>query len=200
MSQLRIENLCFQNRGPIDLTVEPSQCVCLSGPSGSGKTMLLRAIVDLDPHEGRIFLDDVECNDIEAPDWRRQVSLLPAESQWWGDTVGSHFENPDENLLETLGFTRKVLSWQVSRLSTGERQRLALVRLLGNGPRAMLLDEPTASLDSENIGHVERLVAEYRKTHGTPVLWVSHDPNQIERVADRHFVVSERRLVERKLP
>ena len=95
----------------------------MSGPSGAGKTLLLRAIADLDPHRGRVFLDDAECNAFSASDWRGRVGMLPAESQWWGDSVGEHFAQIDYGLLECLGFDKEVMHWQISRLSSGERQR-----------------------------------------------------------------------------
>jgi ABC-type iron transport system FetAB ATPase subunit len=194
VAQLKIESLRFHKRGPFDLSVDGGECVCISGPSGAGKTLLLRSIVDLDPHEGRVFLDDIESKSIDAPSWRRTVGLLPAESQWWCDTVGPHFSDIDRDRLETLGFSEDVMGWTVSRLSTGERQRLALIRLLINRPRALLLDEPTASLDPSNVGQVETLLEDYRKQMNAPVLWISHDPAQTERVADRRYEISEGRL------
>jgi ABC-type iron transport system FetAB ATPase subunit len=194
MAQLKIESLRFHKRGPFDLLVDGGECVCLSGPSGAGKTLLLRSIVDLDPHEGRVFLDDLDSSSIDAPSWRKTVGLLPAESQWWCDTVGPHFSEVDRDRLETLGFSEDVMSWTVSRLSTGERQRLALIRLLINRPRALLLDEPTASLDPSNVGQVETLLEDYRKQMNAPVLWVSHDPAQAERVGDRRVEISEGNL------
>jgi ABC-type iron transport system FetAB ATPase subunit len=155
---------------------------------------MLRSIADLDPHDGRVFLDDLESKSIDAPSWRKAVGLLPAESQWWCDTVGPHFSEVDRDRLETLGFSDEVMRWTVSRLSTGERQRLALLRLLINRPRALLLDEPTASLDPSNVGQVETLLDDYRKQMNAPVLWVSHDPAQAERVADRRLEISEGKL------
>ena len=88
------------------------------------------------------------------------------------------------------------MDWTVSRLSTGERQRLALLRLLGNQPEALLLDEPTASLDVANVGQVENMINEYRRENDVPVLWVTHDPNQAKRVADRRFEISTTSLIE----
>lgn len=194
MARLKIESLRFKTRGPYDLTVEPGECLCLSGPSGAGKTLLLRSIADLDPHEGRVFLDEIDSFTLDAPAWRRTVGLLPAESQWWWDTVGPHFSTFEPERLEALGFGADVMGWEVSRLSTGERQRLALLRLLVNRPRALLLDEPTAALDPSNVGQVETLLEDYRRKTKAPVLWVSHDPAQARRVADRTYEISESRL------
>jgi ABC-type iron transport system FetAB ATPase subunit len=198
MARLTIQALRFQDRGPYDLVIEPGECVCLSGPSGAGKTLLLRSVADLDPHEGGMSLDDVDSLSVEAPVWRRTVGLLPAESQWWGDTVGPHFPVVDRPQLEALGFDVEVLGWEVSRLSTGEKQRLALLRLLAHRPRALLLDEPTAALDPSSVGQVEALLEDYRRMARAPVLWVSHDPAQAERVADRRYEISEAQL--RPLP
>jgi len=197
MSRLHIKALCYQEYGPFDLTIEAGQCVGLSGPSGSGKTLMLRAIADLDAHTGYVFSDDAECLIMQAPQWRKQVGLLPTESQWWHDTVGENFTSAvNKTYLKRLGFDEDALSWQISRLSSGERQRLALVRLLSNRPQVLLLDEPTASLDSANIQNAETLIAEYRRNIGAAVLWVSHDMEQIVRVAERHFQIHHTTLKE----
>ncbi|MDM8543603.1 ATP-binding cassette domain-containing protein [Desulfococcaceae bacterium HSG9] len=197
MSRLHIKALCYQGRGPFNLTVQAGQCVGLSGISGSGKTLMLRAIADLDTHSGHVFLDDAECQTMQAPQWRKQVGLLPTESQWWHDTAGENFTSAVElTLLKRLGFDEDALSWQVSRLSSGERQRLALARLLSSRPQALLLDEPTASLDSANIQNAETLIVEYRRDTGAAVLWVSHDMEQIARVAERHFQIHHEALKE----
>jgi len=156
---------------------------------------MLRAVADLDPHHGKVFLDDVECNDISPGQWRCMIGLLPAESQWWYETVGEHFGNSDMTLLSDLGFGKDILDHQVIHLSSGERQRLGLIRLLCNQPHALLLDEPTASLDSENTRRVERLIHEFRMQHQAPVIWVSHDSRQIERISDRHFQLIDGNLI-----
>ena len=196
MSQLRIEDLRYHIYGPIDLTIGSSECVSLTGPSGSGKTLLLRALADLDEHEGKIFLDDEECHEFEAPQWRKNVAMLPSESQWWFDRVGEHFDEPEERWLAMMDFDKDVMTWQVSRLSTGEKARLALLRLLENHPKALLLDEPTANLDAKSVDKFEMLVEEYRAENAAPVLWVNHDNEQSQRIAGRRFEIKNGTIIE----
>jgi ABC-type iron transport system FetAB ATPase subunit len=184
---LAFAELRTQGRGPYALSLAAGECVTLRGASGSGKSLLLRAVADLDPHDGWATLDGIACTDMSAPLWRRLVALLPAESQWWADDVGAHFQLDDCPYWAPLGFTPDVRAWQVSRLSSGEKQRLALSRALMNQPRVLLLDEPTASLDPVNTQAVEKLVAEYRRETKAAVLWVSHDTAQAARVGVRHF-------------
>jgi ABC-type iron transport system FetAB ATPase subunit len=121
--------------------------------------------------------------------------LLPAEAHWWADSVGEHLPARCEALLADLGFGPETLGWAISRLSTGERQRLALARVLVNRPAALLLDEATANLDPPNRDRVEALVEGYRAEHGAAVLWVSHDPEQRERLGGRRLMIQARRLV-----
>ncbi|MFV0438632.1 MAG: ATP-binding cassette domain-containing protein [Desulfopila sp.] len=97
--------------------------------------------------------------------------------------------------LGRLGFAEDVLGWQVSRLSSGERQRLAFVRALLPRPKVLLLDEPSSALDEVCTGLLETLVGEMRHSRQLTVLWVSHDQAQLARVADRIFTVEAHRLL-----
>ena len=196
MSRLEIQSLQFLSMGPIDLTIESSECVSVMGASGSGKTLFLRALADLDAHEGSVRFDGTLCAATPAPEWRRRLGMLPPESAWWADDVGPHFPAGYEgDELQALGFDRDVLGFDVHRLSTGERQRLALARLLAIGPESLLLDEPTASLDADNVARVEAVVQRYCRGKEAPVIWVSHDWEQARRVASRHFELRDGRLV-----
>ena len=184
MPDLTLEALTTHHVGPVDLTIAAGRCTVLHGPSGAGKSLLLRAIADIDPHEGSVRLGDTACEAIPAPLWRSRVGLLSAESRWWYPTVGPHFPAGTIPQAQSLGFAADVANWEIRRLSTGERQRLALLRLLAHQPQALLLDEPTASLDPDSVLKVEGLVAAYRAEQQAPVLWVSHDPAQMGRVGD----------------
>jgi len=189
---------------PVDLKIAAGEPVFLSGPSGSGKSLLLRAIADLDPHAGEVRIDGIPRSTIPASRWRRRVGLLPAESHWWGDRVGDHFPAAVPRIgatdaeimaiLNRLDFGAEVLGWSVSQLSTGERQRLALARLLANGPEALLLDEATANLDPLNRDRAEALIRDYWRERAAAVLWASHDPEQRRRLAGRALVIRNARL------
>lgn len=163
----------------------------LTGPSGIGKSVLLKALADMVPHQGDIFLDDIESQTIPAQQWRRKVALLPAESQWWCETVGEHFQDYDEVLFTHLGFNKDVLDWQVSHLSSGEKQRLACIRVLMNQPEALLLDEPTANLDPGNRAQLELLISDYQHKHQIPVVWISHDKEQLKRVCQQLLIINK---------
>jgi ABC-type iron transport system FetAB ATPase subunit len=180
---LEIRSLRRLHLGPISFTVAAGECVSVEGPSGSGKSVLLRALADLDPHEGEIFLDGTAQVAMPGPDWRQRVGYMPAESGWWAPTVGEHFAGEAD--FESFGFEPDVRNWMIERLSTGERQRLALLRLLANGPEVLLLDEPTANLDPASTETVETILDSYRRDRSAPVIWVAHDPAQRARVASR---------------
>ncbi len=196
MSKFKVQNLVYHNLAPVSLQVDACECIGLFGPSGSGKTRLLRVLADLDPFEGEVFLNGKSLFEHPPFEWRRLVALLPAESQWWFDTVGEHFYRYDKGFLQALGFDESVMHWQTSRLSSGEKQRLALLRMLANEPQVLLLDEPTANLDARFVEHVEAILQRYKKEHEAALLWVSHDRRQLTRVADRIFQIDGQKLRE----
>ncbi len=194
MTTLNVIDLAVLDIHPASFSLQAGECVGLSGPSGEGKSLLLRAIADLIPHSGNVVLDHDDCNTIHPPQWRQRVGLLLAESHWWSDRVGDHFPIRDIDKVSALGFDETVFDWQVSRCSSGEKQRLALLRLLANQPQVLLLDEPTASLDPDSVARVELMIKTYRQQTNSPVLWVSHDPVQLTRVADRQLRLEHKKL------
>lgn len=188
-----LQDISVNGLSPISLTISAGECIAISGPSGSGKSLLLRALADLIPHAGEAFYKEQACSSVPPTEWRTQVGMLPAESSWWEEQVGDHFAQRCDEKLKALGFSTEVYHWAVNRCSTGERQRLALLRLLCLQPDVLLLDEPTASLDQDNVVAVESLIKEYLQQSGI-VIWVSHDQNQIQRVATRHYKIVGKEL------
>jgi len=199
MSSLELQDFQTQHLGPISRRIDEFNA-SLSGPSGCGKTLLLRAIADLDPHQGEVLLDGTPQSRLPGHQWRRQVAYLPADSHWWAERVGDHFPSDAKCDFKAVGFTPDVLDWEVERLSSGERQRLALVRALSVRPRLLLLDEPTANLDPENRQRVEQLISRYQQRHQARALWVTHDAEQRLRVAERHFEIRDGQIHEADHP
>jgi phosphate-transporting ATPase len=192
---LKVEALTRPGVGPISLEIADGACLALMGPSGAGKSLFLRAVVDLDPNEGRVSAGRLERAQIPAPAWRRAVRYLPAESGWWRPDVAGHFADREAALalITALRLPRASLDWQVDRLSSGERQRLALARALIDAPPVLLLDEPTAALDAEVREAAEDLLRAQVQA-GTSILLVTHDAEQAGRLAGRIVRMREGRL------
>lgn len=195
MAILELQNFQTHTLKPLNIKLN-HELICISGASGSGKSLLLRAIADLIEHKGDALLDEQKCVEINPVQWRKWVGLLPAESAWWLDKVGDHFVSNNSQYFDQLNLEADCISWDISRCSTGEKQRLAIVRLLENKPKALLLDEPTASLDSVSVIAVESLIKSYAKEFQVPVIWVSHDQEQIKRLADREFKIENNEVKE----
>ncbi|MGF1611286.1 MAG: ATP-binding cassette domain-containing protein [Kiloniellales bacterium] len=189
---LSVQDLARPGLGPISFELDNGECIAVRGPSGAGKSLVLRAIADLDPNSGSVTLDGHAREAMPAPQWRRLVTYLPAEPGWWAESVGAHYPDWDKavSLVEALGLPADCDDWPVLRLSTGERQRLGLVRVLLLEPRVLLLDEPTSGLDEVAAESVERLVVE-RLAQGAAALWVTHDEAQARRLARRALAISK---------
>lgn len=186
---------------PVSFSLAVNEVLVVSGVSGSGKSVLLRALADLDPHEGRVFLDEKEQADWKATKWRKKVMWFPAETAWWEDSVAAHFpeSNPKNtqawwsSAIEKLSLPASILRQSVDKLSSGEKQRLALIRGLIEKPQVLLLDEITANLDPKSTLAVEALILEYLSEHQACAVWVTHDPQQAERVASQKIELGRER-------
>jgi len=176
------------------------ECVALQGPSGVGKSLLLRAIADLDPNEGTVTLDGIPRETVPAPAWRKLVTYVAAEPGWWADTVQEHFADWERAvaLAERLALPSSCGTWPISRLSTGEKQRLGLLRALVLRSRVLLLDEPTSALDAASTASVEAIVAD-RVSTGTSVMWSTHNGAQARRVGSRLFTMASGQIEEHSL-
>ncbi len=197
---LAVEGLRCPLLEPVSFELAARECLVVGGASGSGKTVLLRALADLDPNRGDVRLDGQARDAMPAPAWRREVTYLPAEAGWWAETVGAHFTDwpAAEPAVVALGLPAQCRGWPISRLSTGERQRLALVRALVQKPRVLLLDEPTSGLDSTARTAVEEMISAYLADGGA-ALWITHDDAQARRLAGRRLTVEHGRVSEAPL-
>jgi ABC-type iron transport system FetAB ATPase subunit len=183
--------------GPFDFQVPTGGCAVISGPSGSGKSLFLRMIADLDPNEGEVRLNGAGRQSMDGPSWRRAAPYVPAEAGWWLDNVIDHFAPANRDAARRLatdfGLVEGQFDAAVARLSTGERQRLAIIRALVLDSAALLLDEPTSALDTEDAMLVESALHD-RLQKGCVIVMVSHDAGQAARLKAEPY-----RMVERKL-
>lgn len=192
---------------PTDFTLLAGQRVVLTGPSGSGKSVFLRALALLDPLDGgSVHWHGRPVTHARVPRYRRHIAYVRQRPALIDGTVEDNLRYPyslavyrdaafdaarAHALFDAAGRGAGFFSRATAELSGGEAQIVALVRVLQLDPEALLLDEPTASLDPESARAVEALIAQWfereRTTRAT--VWVSHDPAQAQRVGERHLTM-----------
>ncbi|MEE9588267.1 MAG: ATP-binding cassette domain-containing protein [Hyphomicrobiaceae bacterium] len=187
---LRVEDLTVSGLAPISFEVGAGTCLVIQGPSGSGKTLIMRAMADLDPVNGYIYVQGREREEMSGPDWRSLVRYGAAEPGWWAPVPRAHFEADAQvdRVVVALGLPNTALDRPLTELSTGERQRLALIRTLSGNPKVLLLDEPTAALDKTSADLAEELI-KFQLRSGKAVVLVTHDESQALRLADQWLIL-----------
>jgi putative ABC transport system ATP-binding protein len=198
----------------VSLNVAAGEMVALYGPSGSGKTTLLLMIATLlEPTSGRVLIggrDVSSLSEREASHFRlselgfirQNFDLLPGVSaidnavlKLLGKMRWSQAQREIAPLLRRLGMGER-LEHRAETLSMGERQRVMIARALSTGPRLLLADEPTGSLDTQRGREVLELLRGLCHERQVAVVLVSHDPMAAD-YADRVFGLQDGRLVER---
>jgi len=200
--------------GPLDLDVQGGEYVLVVGPSGSGKTTLLRAIAGLArPAAGRIEIEGRTASEgariLLRPEQRSVGFLFQGGGLW-----------PHLSVARTIDFvlrcrkvpgeerrrrTAELLAWVELQgfderlpgtLSGGEAQRLALARALAAQPRILLLDEPLGPVDSSLRSALIARLADVRARFGTTCVHVTHDPQEVARLASRTVRLGRGRIGE----
>jgi ATP-binding cassette, subfamily B, bacterial MsbA len=194
----------------VDLVLEPGERVALVGASGAGKSTLASLISRFrDPELGRVLLDGVDVRDLALEDLRQQVGLVPQEPMLFAGTIRDnlHYGRPDatddeiwaaakearaHDFIQALpkGYDARVGERGIT-LSAGQRQRMAIARVLLKSPTVLVLDEASSALDAES----ERLVQDAldRLMAGRTTLVIAHRFSTIVR-ADRIVVLEGGRI------
>ncbi|MGD8106717.1 iron efflux ABC transporter ATP-binding subunit FetA [Pantoea sp. FN0302] len=178
---------------PLSFTLQQHEIVWLTGASGSGKTTLLKILASLlPPSSGSIALRGEESTTLKPETWRRQVSYCFQTPQLFGESVYDNLafpwlirqQRPEKQALRAslaqLNVDPEILEQPIGDLSGGERQRVALLRNLQFPPAVLLLDEVTSALDTENKAQVKQLIRQTVQQQPMSVLWISHDPQEID--------------------
>ena len=179
----------------VDADVPNENITAVVGPSGAGKSTLLRAINRLvEPTAGEVYLDGEPTSAMSPLELRRRVGMVFQLPALFGDTVeeatlyGARLAGRSADagrLLELAGLDASFMGKAPQSLSVGEQQRVSIARALALEPEVLLMDEPTSALDEAARRRIEELVGELNASLGLTIVLVSHDLDQVERVADR---------------
>jgi len=196
----------------VSFTLKAGDHAAVAGPSGSGKTLLLRALALLDPVDsGRVLWQGRLINNHEIPSFRKFAIYFHQRPSLLTDTVETALQRPFSlaihrrqkfdkpriiDRLAALERDEKFLEQKVANLSGGEMQIVALLRALQLQPNVLLLDEPTSALDPQTAAVVEQWLTNWidESPEDRATIWVTHDVNQANRVANRIFRMENGKL------
>lgn len=199
--EVRDVTVAFDDRVVLDsasMTVASGEIIALLGPSGSGKSTLLRVIAGIVSAEtGTVLIDGQDVTDV--PTHRRGVGMVFQDEQLFphldvggnvsfglrmGGVSKSERRRRSDELLGTIGLAG-FSGRSIERLSGGEAKRVALARSLAPSPRVLLLDEPLSGLDQDLRVRLAGELVGILRTVGTTSVWVTHDLDEAEQIADR---------------
>lgn len=211
MNILDLKNVTYQANettilNGISLEIKEGDCISIIGQSGSGKSTLLKLCADLLPlTKGELYYRGVNYKEKNPVELRRKISYCIQIPQLFGKTVKENLEfpakvrkeHPDYNrihsLMERFLLSDDYLEKEITTLSGGEKQRIALIRNLLYTPDLLLLDEVTSALDSETALVVENYIKELNDS-GVTVVWITHSLEQSERIFSKRMTMANGRM------
>jgi ABC-2 type transport system ATP-binding protein len=199
--KLALDNLSF--------SIEPGEVVALLGANGSGKTTTIKSICSLiECEQGDIYFNQQKVNGTTHYLQHIGAVLEGARNVHWRLTALQNAEyfstlrggswkqcrNVAESLIDLLGLGR-YQALEVGKMSTGNRQKVAILCALVHQPQLLLLDEPTIGLDVGTVIQIKNFILEQVKSHAQSFLITSHDLPFIDEICERVLVLHEGKLV-----
>ncbi len=194
----------FRAVNDVSFSIPTGQIVGLLGPNGAGKTTTMRMITGfLEPTSGTVTIDGIDIceNPVEA---KKKIGYMPESAPLYGEMIVEDYlvyiakiygQNPEEKvpaLCAECGL-KEVMSKNISELSRGNRQRVALAHALMNDPEILILDEPTSGLDPNQVEDVRSIIREIGKTR--TVIVSTHILSEVETICSRAIIISGGKLV-----
>lgn len=204
----------YEENAPIlsgfDLDIKPGEKIALVGPSGSGKSTVLNLVLRFfDPQSGQVLIDGQDISQVSLKSLRSQIALLTQDPVLFDDSIANNIAYGSEgagmdrivdaakaaaahDFITALprGYETRV-GEDGSRLSGGEKQRIAFARAMLRGAPIILLDEPTSALDAESEAKVQR--AMQTLLEGRTVIMIAHRLSTVQK-ADRICVMGDGRI------
>lgn len=187
-----------------ELELGTTGVTCIIGESGSGKTTLLRLLNDMiSPDHGQITYQGININEYDPTLLRRRVLMLPQNPSIFPGTIRDNLSlglefaglpaQEDELLKQALSTAKlaKPLQASAEELSGGEKQRLALARIMLMDPEVLLLDEPSAALDEDTEKVVINSIVDFAKSKGISLIMVTHSKSVANNFGDTVITIQK---------
>lgn len=214
---IKADRLCVHSHdgsllvGPISFSLNEGEHIALVGPSGSGKTSLFSALLGFLPYQGSLLINGIELCEIDQTQWRKKLAWLGQDPQLFYGSIRDNISMGDATLSEQqiIQYLQQADIWdfikqkplgidhqigeQMSGISVGQAQRIALARSLTKNAQLFLLDEPTASLDQ----HSERVIFNtlHQAINKSSSFMISHRLDQLKD-ADNILVLDKGQIVQ----
>ena len=194
----------FRAVNDVSFSIPTGQIVGLLGPNGAGKTTTMRMITGfLEPSAGTILIDgqNIQDNPVEV---KKKIGYMPESAPLYGEMIVKDYleyiaamqgQDPSvkvPELCRECGL-KEVMSKDISELSRGNRQRVALAHALMNDPEILILDEPTSGLDPNQVEDVREIIREIGKTK--TVIISTHILSEVETLCSNIIIISDGQVV-----
>jgi len=206
----KLTNIKFKNILDIkEIDLDKSIVTAILGSSGGGKTTFLKLLNNMiTADQGKITYRGKDIESYDPVALRREVVMLPQDPVIFKGTIRDNFKITEEiaengisnnlnyeELLEKVSLTQN-LGDNAEKLSGGEKQRLALARVMLLEPEVLLLDEPSSSLDKITEEKIIEMVVDYVRQNDRTLIMVTHSPDIAEKFADRIIKIEAGKIAE----